>query len=664
MTVILLLLPIAPAISHADELSGLTLEKEVREMIDRGIIKGFTDGKIYPKADVNRGDFAAFLARTMKLSKETPNFTDINKSSAIAGEVGAMQKSGIMNGTPDGKFLPTQPMTREEMAITTARALAYLGVAVENANVLLTDEASFTSNEGITGSKQVFKAGIMNGIKVNANRTEITFNPKGISQRDQVAAVLKRFIDFVGEDNLGKPGEDLPKPPPIIEPDKFQLATIQNQKIVVLNKTYNTYAEAVNAFNASPTAQGIYKGTELIRVKSGMAFAQGPAGQNTIIYTAPDFKTQATYIMAGREMRILGYDENFMKVQVADTVGYVKHSQIDFVPTAISDAKDYYTALGNVLHHYTYDYLTKSYASYSIGPKPDFMQNNVRYYSADGVHFLDGAGKAVGTHHPYFQFQSVRTKTNYTAAELDAYIRTAIAERESTGIARYAGASTKSKLIGLGTYLKKIEAEQRVNAFFILATAIHESDYGMSANAMTKNNLFGIRVFDSTPEAGEKYATPQRSVEAFVLEYANKNYGPQTGAYSKGAAPGNKTAGFNAHYASDPTWGAKIAGHMWRMDLAMGGKDMGAYNLAMTNQSGNLNVRSGPSTQNAILFSYKPRDLGRSGETGYPIVYVDRQVGSDGYWWYKILADNLRDNNGNPIEYGWIRGDLMTTISQ
>src|SRR3954447_23921797 len=72
IVIFMLLIQVAPAVTQADELKGLTLEKEVREMMALGIIKGFTDGKVYPKADVSRGDFAAFLARTMKLPAEAP----------------------------------------------------------------------------------------------------------------------------------------------------------------------------------------------------------------------------------------------------------------------------------------------------------------------------------------------------------------------------------------------------------------------------------------------------------------------------------------------------------------------------------------------------------------------------------------------------------------
>src|SRR5699024_9407287 len=49
--------------ASADELAGLTLEKEMREMIQQNIIKGTADGKYLPKEEVTRQEFAAFLAR-------------------------------------------------------------------------------------------------------------------------------------------------------------------------------------------------------------------------------------------------------------------------------------------------------------------------------------------------------------------------------------------------------------------------------------------------------------------------------------------------------------------------------------------------------------------------------------------------------------------------
>ena len=164
------------------------------------------------------------------------------------------------------------------------------------------------------------------------------------------------------------------------------------------------------------------------------------------------------------------------------------------------------------------------------------------YFSYDGVHFYNKQGKLLlGTYYPYFQFQSIRQPSNYSAIELDSYINKVLAEKEATGTPRYTNATQQSKLVGLGSYLKEMEATYRVNAMFILATAIHESDYGISANALNKNNLFGIKVYESSPELGEMYLDPKKSVFAFVTKNINLNYAFPTADYSNGLLSGNTT---------------------------------------------------------------------------------------------------------------------------
>lgn len=657
--------------AYADDISNHYHKEYLLEMVEKGIMNGYGDGVYKPDDHVTRGQFATMLTRALQLKAPTnPTlFKDVNPD---ANEIYAAAHAGIITGYSDGTFKPTQNISRQHIAVMIDRARQVEGLPTKSGSLTFKD-TNLILKEYHPAIGNILNYGIMTG---SVKADGVYFRPADHATRGDAAKVISVLLSIMDKQPTPSPTptptpnpepEPEPKPePPVVLPEKFQIATIENKKWVKLDKQYDTYDQALQAFTANANVQGLFKGNELYRIKNGIAFAQGPAGQTTIIYGTPSFTNQLTYIEAGREMRILEYAEDYVKVQVADTVGYVKHSQIDFTPTVINDSRDYYTANNNnELIHLIYNSLSKTYASYSIGPAPDKIVKNIRYYSADGVHFTDGAGKPVVTHHPYFQFQSIRTKTNYTAEELDAQIMRMLQEREATGNARYKNATTESKLIGLGAYLKQMEQEQRVNALFILATAVHESDYGMSTNAKGKNNLFGIKVFDSHPELGEVYATPQRSVEAFVKEYMNKNYAMPAGSFAKGAVPGNKTAGFNAHYASDPTWGSKIAGHMWRIDRAMGSKDYGVHKLAMTNQSGKLNVRTGPTTQQSILFTYKPRDLGRSGETGYPVVIVGEQKGADGYTWYQVISDDMKlDANGNVIEHGWIRGDLLKMISQ
>ena len=208
--------------------------------------------------------------------------------------------------------------------------------------------------------------------------------------------------------------------------------------------------------------------------------------------------------------------------------------------------------------------------------------------------------------------------------------------------------------------MKTVEEKHKVNALFILATAIHESDYGISSPAQKINNIFGIGVFDSTPDKGEMYESPKNSVDAFIREYMNKNYANPLGGYANGAVPGNKIVGINVMYPSDPNWGSKIAGHMWRIDSFLGNKDYQQADLGRIIYDGSVgvNVRTSPNPMSAKLFTYKQKDPGLNAAFGYPVVIVDETTGTDGYQWYKVISDM-----NPPADYGWIRSDLVERIN-
>lgn len=644
-----------------DELTGLTLEKEMRAMIAQGIIQGYKDGSVRPKNDVTREQFAAFIVRALDLPDGVPTYTDVNPSSALASAIGALQSTGIMKGTLDNKFNPNKQITREEMAITMARVLEQKNIAVSIDNIILADQNKFGSEESIVAAKKTIAAKIINGFISEIPSEGVIFNPKDVSKRDQVSAVIYRFIELMGTGNTPTPDPgDTPTPtPPPVEVNVFYVASVKDGAIVKTNASYKTYEEASKAFAAS-SVDAILKGNDIIKIKSGLAYSTTNSKNYASIYSDTSLKTEITYIQKGREMKYIGSGPDYVIVQAGGTVGYARHSEVDLTPLNAISGQDYYSKNGlGILNHYLHNHVTKKQEGfYQVGPAPDFMNTSDKYYSYDGVQFYDGKGTLKGTYFPYFQFQSVRQPTSYTAAELDQYILTVLAEKEATNIARYTNAVQKSKLVNLGTYLKEVESTFEVNAMFILAAAMHESDFGMSSYAQTINNLFGIGVYDSDPNA-KAYAKPENSVLAFVTRYVNGNYGLPTGSYANGAVPGNKTTGFNVKYASDPQWGSKIAGHMYRIDIALGGRDYKQVKLGMTTPNSILNVRSTPEVNSSnLLYTYKKKELGVNDIFGYPVVIISREIGADGYYWYQVLTDTPSPSP----EFGWIRGDLIRII--
>ena len=67
-----------------DDITGINLEQEMRDLIQLGILKGYSEGEYRPEEDVTRGQFAAFITRALKLPEsakgEKASFPDVPMS--------------------------------------------------------------------------------------------------------------------------------------------------------------------------------------------------------------------------------------------------------------------------------------------------------------------------------------------------------------------------------------------------------------------------------------------------------------------------------------------------------------------------------------------------------------------------------------------------------
>lgn len=654
--------------AQASDIKGHQMESDLNYWIAKDVIRADAKGNYYPNRAVTRGEFASYIARALKLPVSTKyRFKDLKSTSSLTVEIQNAAGAGILSGYPDGTFKASDKITRQQMAGMMYKAMRYMDLPVQQSNFSFKDSKKISANF----VDAVAVAVNLNIIRGDHRKDGVYFNPKDNATIAHASAFLFRL--FAAAEVLKptvpvEPSEpSVPEIPPVVTPDVdpevFKVSTISNGQLLPTTALYKTYEDALVAYNASSSVQAIVKGNKVIKIKAGKAFGSKNANKTTTLYKDSTFRTVVTSIQEGREINYIGSSPAHVILELGGLTFYAKHTEVDLVPTELVTASDHYkVGQDGVLYHYTYDNISKKVLPhYSIGTAAPSMGIGKSYTSLDGVHFKDINSTTTITHYPYFQFQSVRQPSSYSGAELDYFIAEILKDRQSTGAARYKDAPTKSKLIGLGNYLKAIEETHRVNALFILATAIHESDYGISENALKKNNIFGIKVFDSSPESGQIYERPENSINAFINEYMNKNYANPLGGYSYGAVPGNKVVGFNVRYASDPNWGSKIAGHMWRIDTFLGKKDYNKADLGRTVYTGpeGVNVRTSPDSLSAKLFSYKPKDHGTNAAFGYPVVIVDETVGSDGFKWYKVHADS-----NPPADFGWIRSDLVERITQ
>ncbi|WP_050616544.1 S-layer homology domain-containing protein [Bacillus testis] len=641
------LLPVSRA--SADDLTGIALEKEMRAMVAKGIIAGYPDGRYAPAEKVNRGQFANFLARALDLPEGKSVFKDVSPTSKLAGGINSAAAAGIVSGYSATTFGPEDFITREQMAMMINRAMDYLQMEKVKGSLFFTDEKTITSSVSRLAISYMVGSNIISGFP---DGNGFAFKPAEHATRAQSAAFIYRML----EQKDGQQGGSTNTPSDQI--DEYSIGTIDsNGNVNAGSQTYKTLSAAWGAITNTSTQVVLYKG-DIIKMSNGLVVAKPGEGQATTIIYQSDLKTTYAPVASGTELEYVTSDDSKITVKIAGHTGYVKHSDAYLVPTKALKGRSYYSVNSNGdLVHNLFNHATERYSSYVAGKAPSTFQQNVKYISWDGSLFQTESGTPVGTFHQYFNMLPARTSTNYSAAELEAIIKTKLQERENlynnnpTAYSKYKDATKKSKLIGLGVILKDIEKTERINALMVLGMAIHESDFGMSAHAQNNNNIFGIKVYDSSPQNGASYASIKDCVASLAKNYLNKNYIPTEGAYANGGMPGNKARGINVRYASDPYWGQKVAGHMYQLDKAMGGKDFlnnkTPYNIYETTVS-DLNVRSQASASSSSNIQYK------YGKAGYPVVVVGTTA--DGAW-KQIHSDS------NSYQYGYVSSQYIKPLT-
>ena len=272
---------------------------------------------------------------------------------------------------------------------------------------------------------------------------------------------------------------------------------------------------------------------------------------------------------------------------------------------------------------------------------PNWLPNG-KYYSPNGINFytdldlknpvmVDGV---IGEYYSYYNYLNFRSKSNYTGAELNDFLRNYFNSRSPVVN------PDASVLTNQGDVFINSQNTYGMNGLLFYAFAIHESDFGRSKISTTKFNLFGYGAYDSNTENAATYSSVQEGVERhmgiqmrFYLDYLNDNR-----FYSSNL--GNKGVGLNTKYASDPYWNVKIAAHAYRIDKALGFKDQDAYQIA--------------------ILSETDRSLYRERELTSSLVSVNTRAKN-----YPVILNNIKDNvyqisTSNPI----VNGTMITSTDK
>lgn len=328
----------------------------------------------------------------------------------------------------------------------------------------------------------------------------------------------------------------------------FQIANMNGIDDYGLMKSYDHLNEAISSVKKDGS-QVILENGEVVWMPDGIVKTKG----FTIIYNGQDIESgyaqSMTYVNGGTELQYLDTVDGAIMIKIADQIGYVKPGNVNLIPRNFIEGRSYYMNVNGELIHYIYK--NGHYVSYTYGPAPDGVEQGEKVYSWDGITFGDVA-------YPFFNQLSLRTKTNYTAEQLDEFV---------------AHNRPNSPLVGMGDVFIEAQNKFNVNGLYLLAHAVHESSWGLSEIAKDKNNLYGLNATDDNPY-GNAYEF--KSLEANIMyaaKFVSESYLTPGNFRYHGDFLGNKAEGMNVMYASDPYWGQKIAGHMYRADELFGGLD-------------------------------------------------------------------------------------------
>jgi hypothetical protein len=109
-----------------DDTTGYWAQKYISKLAEKGAIPPSSDGKFKPTEPITRADLAVWLIKVMGLEKQpvaqTPSFPDVKTTDPYFNAVEIMRQNNLISGYSDG-FRPKQFIQRGEMITIISRAL-------------------------------------------------------------------------------------------------------------------------------------------------------------------------------------------------------------------------------------------------------------------------------------------------------------------------------------------------------------------------------------------------------------------------------------------------------------------------------------------------------------------------------------------------------------
>lgn len=218
----------AGAVKYSDVESAYAYSAEVQFLSDLEIITGYPDGTFQPEGTITRAEAAAVIFRMLAGKQSAAEnyqggtvFSDVPADHWASGYVNFATEMGIINGYPDGTFLPDQKISYGEYVTMLARALGldigkdlsypfgYIAEAtVENVNYGVDLSASEPCSRGAV-AKLTYNAILDATYRRIANNIYVTEKPtiaKDVLKLELAEGVVTSIglYDWAGDNAVGE----------------------------------------------------------------------------------------------------------------------------------------------------------------------------------------------------------------------------------------------------------------------------------------------------------------------------------------------------------------------------------------------------------------------------------------------------------------------------
>ncbi|MBP9758857.1 S-layer homology domain-containing protein [Candidatus Dojkabacteria bacterium] len=106
------------SITTLNDITGSSFETYINNLVEAGVIDGYSDGTYRPDENVTREQMAKFIVKAFGFTLSTdnnPGFPDIATDSKYIKEINTLKALGIVSGYSDGSYKPSQIVTRAEV---------------------------------------------------------------------------------------------------------------------------------------------------------------------------------------------------------------------------------------------------------------------------------------------------------------------------------------------------------------------------------------------------------------------------------------------------------------------------------------------------------------------------------------------------------------------